>query len=948
MKTWKKGLALFLALSMMIPGIYLGGKESKEVQAADTEAEQVAETSASAIVLESDLIYSKDVVKSKLGRSEEAPTKDGYLFAGWYNDRDYKSPIKTEDDVKGDDAGNVYAKFVQEGVLSIKTQATTQKVTNKDTEITDGQERYNDMYVLRFVSSVDSLDYKEVGFVLKEDKSEAKLKYTTTKVFKRIKSTTTGVGAYDEFSPKLVDTKSEYFITAKHPVAENDIEMNITVQAYWTTYDGTVVYGTPRCVSVNDGKIGISTINMSFVNVTENKITTDDKLKIDGYSAAIAEVIDVSEDGTVHVRISGIDKTTLKSVTKFIFKDGTDPVGSAIYRRYDTEYVNSTTTGSIDTSWYDVDKTATEFTIATSADLFGFATLVNDNKELFEKKTVYMITDITIGTGKSSDWVNKNTTGAKTWPTIGNATACKFKGTFDGQEHFISGLYFGGSGSNKALFGQLDEVATVQHLRIKNSYLSGQRAIGVVAGQGGALIEDIRVEDDVYVRSTQDWSGGLIGKVSFATTVIKCSSAADVEGTTESGGLIGEITGADATIAQCSFTGSITGSGNNIGGLVGRVSQQATVRNCEVAATVTGSTQMVGGIIGGTTANTTVETSKFSGTVTGSNNQVGGLVGQIGGEAKISNCEVTAEAEINGSAQVGGLIGETAAGNTEINTSKFNGKVTGTGQGIGGVVGAVHAQTKVINCEVGKSAAITGVNSAVGGLIGAMSTNGGSVDTCKFSGTATGIAKIGGIIGSISGVTATVSNCYVTSEAEIKQNATDGNTGVGGIIGWIESTPAETPVKVEYCLNEGTIEHDIENQTANKGRARIGGICGTVAGAGILNVYNSLSVGTFIYPTKDTDQRVTETNLLVGAFLGMVGGTATVEVNNSYAFGDSSHGSGSIAFNSSKLVKGSEAQSGLIGEAALENAKTLFEENNGAAYWEISETTPKLIHFNNK
>ena len=92
--------------------------------------------------------------------------------------------------------------------------------------------------VIRFVSSVDSLDYSNVGFEVKyEGLAEPKV-YTTNKVFEKVASEEAGV-AY-EFSPKVVDATAEYFVTAKLNATTG---VDYTVRAFVTKFDGTKVYG---------------------------------------------------------------------------------------------------------------------------------------------------------------------------------------------------------------------------------------------------------------------------------------------------------------------------------------------------------------------------------------------------------------------------------------------------------------------------------------------------------------------------------------------------------------------------------------------------------------------------------------------------------------------------------------------------------------------------------
>ena len=88
-----------------------------------------------------------DVASYRGGDVYRSPKKEGKVFAGWYTDETCAEPL-------GQDVttGKWYAKFVDEDVLSVKAQVIAgTEATDKKTDI-------------RFVSTVDSLEYQEVGF----------------------------------------------------------------------------------------------------------------------------------------------------------------------------------------------------------------------------------------------------------------------------------------------------------------------------------------------------------------------------------------------------------------------------------------------------------------------------------------------------------------------------------------------------------------------------------------------------------------------------------------------------------------------------------------------------------------------------------------------------------------------------------------------------------------
>ena len=70
----------------------------------------------------------------------------------------------------------------------------------------------NQTNVMRFVTTVDSLEYKNAGFEVTPEGATS-IVYERTTVFERISSDTNGVEY--KFSPKVVDPSAAYFMTAK-------------------------------------------------------------------------------------------------------------------------------------------------------------------------------------------------------------------------------------------------------------------------------------------------------------------------------------------------------------------------------------------------------------------------------------------------------------------------------------------------------------------------------------------------------------------------------------------------------------------------------------------------------------------------------------------------------------------------------------------------------------
>lgn len=258
-KVFIKLLAIIFIFAMSTPIIESLGANANEVQAEETQTVGYVMVPSSSVTITNPSDNTQLKIMSVKTDDETYEQYADYIFAGWYTDKAATNAAAsgTTEKIQSGTQTVYYAKFVPADVLSTKVQVTNGIVT----ETTNDD--YRGKYVMRFVSSVDSKDYKYAGFELsytdKETQEKVTLTSKTTKVFKRIDSTTGVTNATDnnvdtyEFSPKVVDTKSTYFITSKLPVAEEDIDVDYTVRAYWMTKDGTKVYGSERCVSVEDG-----------------------------------------------------------------------------------------------------------------------------------------------------------------------------------------------------------------------------------------------------------------------------------------------------------------------------------------------------------------------------------------------------------------------------------------------------------------------------------------------------------------------------------------------------------------------------------------------------------------------------------------------------------------------------------------------------------------------
>jgi len=584
----------------------------------------------------------------------------------------------------------------QQDVVSVDPGMLTVKVQS-------GKNATDTIHALRFVTSVNSLKYKDVGFVIewKEGTELQSIKWSTPDgyVYERIQARDENSYMSYEYSPKVVDTSSSYFATGMLNVTGKESTL-YTVTAYVVTLTDETIYGASRCVCYNDG-LATAYTNMSFVSETFYEVNETEPITIEGVTSSAsndtytATVIGCEAsknlDGTnnVHVRVNNVDPTSLPSATKFTFGQN----GSVIYRNLLTKHgstsVATTTTAHADTSWYDTyiqdNLNEKEFVIATTADLYGFVDLVKTAEDIdrntFKGLKVYLCADLTVNANtpanpeKVASW--SNYTPQYNWIPIGGANdtidIVDFEGTFDGQGHTISGLYTSGV-SRAGLFDCTDIGCVVRNIDLKNSYFKGTGSadagagVGSIATRGGGTFENIESSAAI---SPANRGGGLLGYMSKTVQMSHCEFSGEIKsGGFVCGGIVGNLTGSsEAKFVDCTFSGKISSPGNAVGGFIGRVinySGTLSIANCLSSGTMETAADNIGGFIGHAQncPNMNMESSRFSGNVYATSTTAGGFVGYVKKTSlNIKKCATTGS--ITSKHTCGGFIGKSETGTNE-------------------------------------------------------------------------------------------------------------------------------------------------------------------------------------------------------------------------------------------------------------------------------------------
>ncbi len=214
------------------------------------------------------------------------------------------------------------------------------------------------------------------------------------------------------------------------------------------------------------------------------------------------------------------------------------------------------------------------YQIKNYANLYWFSALVNgtltDGTAQNTSANAVLVNDITVNS-------IANTGNYLVWTPIGSPTN-KYIGTFDGQGHKITGLYFDdASAEYVGLFGVSN--GTIKNVGVIGSYFNGKECVGGVCGRNYG-------------------------------TIVNCYNTSTVNGVSSVGGIVGSNFGGE--IRNCYNTGAISVSNYGAGGIAG-YNYYATIMNCYSSAAISAPAD-VGGICGASdhgTANNCYHNSKY-------------------------------------------------------------------------------------------------------------------------------------------------------------------------------------------------------------------------------------------------------------------------------------------------------------------------------------------------
>ncbi len=240
------------------------------------------------------------------------------------------------------------------------------------------------------------------------------------------------------------------------------------------------------------------------------------------------------------------------------------------------------------------------YQVADAFQLFWFAGLVNGT--------------LTDGTAQNAAacavlTTNIDLTG-EAWTPIGSESN-PYTGTFDGQNHTISGMTIENAESYSGLFGNV--TGTVRDFTVTGTItITGSKAVSKVGGAVGSLgtasvggtVSGVTSKVNITVSAGNDHIGGVVGSMpeNSSPTVESCVYTGNITVTVEAGsvaGVVGYIR--TGTIQNCANQGGInTGGNGSVGGILGYCNNgEIYIRNCYNSGSIAAEgTANVGAIVG--------------------------------------------------------------------------------------------------------------------------------------------------------------------------------------------------------------------------------------------------------------------------------------------------------------------------------------------------------------
>ena len=219
------------------------------------------------------------------------------------------------------------------------------------------------------------------------------------------------------------------------------------------------------------------------------------------------------------------------------------------------------------TDKYDIDDDSTKDTvyeISNAGQLYWFADKVNNGEGSLN---AVLTADISVNEGDVSGCDGNKAEDWRDWTPIGEVSNI-YSGTFDGQDHTVSGLYFNDENAEYVgLFGH--SYGNIKNAGVVNSYFKGSDYVGGVCGKNNESTTNCYNAGTVVATYFDAWVGGVCG--ANDGTVTNSYNTGNVIATNSySGGVCGH--NGNGTITNCYYLD--TSETDNLDGTTFKTAEQ--------------------------------------------------------------------------------------------------------------------------------------------------------------------------------------------------------------------------------------------------------------------------------------------------------------------------------------------------------------------------------------
>ncbi|MBR3489963.1 MAG: hypothetical protein IKH36_00575 [Bacilli bacterium] len=436
------------------------------------------------------------------------------------------------------------------------------------------------------------------------------------------------------------------------------------------------------------------------------------------------------------------------------------------------------------------------YKIKTAEQLSCFAKSVN-NGTTYEGQFIKQIKNIKLNDNLNEKIAAGTTDGLNVWISAGyyNQTPTTFNGTYDGDNHIISGAYITDDSGfmdgvyYRGLFGFVDN-ATFKNMVISDLYANTTHLFGVLGGYSynNLTIDNVTTYGNVYAQ----YSAGLIAEHdSKRTGIVRIENTTNnINITSNANGISGIIhrvrnvtpsSDGEPTIilrnninnGNRNIIGYSQGSGGIIGAVWGSSTGYVLIENCSNTGDFNFDTgTQNAGIIGETDTELVIRNTFNTGNssnMPGTNPRdseggyIGGLVGRASSDTIVENCynsgNIIAKKTYNN-----GITLEDAASATPRCY-------------VAGIVAGASSSLKVTNSY--NTGDISGLYGYAAGIVGTTPASygiGTLIEDCYNTGDITGLRYTGGLVAYFIG---DVNRCYNTGKVTVF-----GGTAAGGLVGY--------------------------------------------------------------------------------------------------------------------------------------------------------------------